>query len=416
MLKSELKQIIEDHNARSCGNTVGRELFERIEGNMENPFILVITGVRRSGKSVLLDSLRRKYDGHYLNFDDDRLLSFTVADFQLLYECFLEMYGDRRIFYFDEVQNIEGWERFARRLHDTGYKLIITGSNASLLSRELGTRLTGRHLPFTLFPFSFREYLAFRGIGWNEMGRTTLERTMLKKEFEQYLTHGGFPEYLITGNREYLKTVYDNIVYRDIIVRYRLSGERTMREIVNYSAGNVAREMSFNSLKKTLGLGSSTTVKDYFSYLENAYLAFLTAKYERSLKKQIYARKKLYLVDTGMVTFLGLGSSRDSGRLLENLVFLELKRRSENVYYFRERKECDFVRVGDRMTPHGIIQVCHELTERNRDREISGLLEAAEALGQKKGLILTLDQRDEFEAGGVQISVQPVWEWLLETK
>lgn len=415
MNKLQIKEIILDQNKQKKEeNLIDRELFSKVEKNIKNPFIIVISGIRRSGKSTFLKQIMEKHSGYYVNFDDDRLVNFKLKDFQLLYETLVEIYGEKKNFYFDEVQNISGWERFVRRLHDEKEKVFVTGSNASMLSRELGTHLTGRHLNVNIFPFSFKEFLTLNGIEINKGSLfITKEKSQIKKYFEKYLLEGGLPEYLKTGNKEYLKILYENILYRDIIVRYNLSNEKALKELVYLAANNISKEISFNSIKKSLGLGSSTTVKEYFDYLENSYLIFLVPKFDYSLKKQIYANKKVYLIDNALALHLGFRISKDYGRLLENFVFIELKRRNNEIFYYSDKKECDFV-VKEKTKIIQAIQVCYEFNEDNKDREVNGLLEAMDKFKLRKGLILTYDQEDEFKIKGKRIILKPVWKWLLE--
>lgn len=415
MDKTKLKEIIREYNTQTLDSgLIIRESFDKLKASLKNPFVIIISGIRRAGKSTLLKQLKSENSGYYLNFDDDRLIKFKVEDFQDLYEAFTELYGDKDIFYFDEVQNVSGWERFVRRLHDNKKKVFVTGSNASLLSRELGTHLTGRHLELKLFPFSFREFLELKGLKRDkESAYLTGIKAKIKTYFEEYFINGGFPEYLSTHDREYLKTLYENILYRDIMARYKLTNDKLLKELVYLATTNISKEISFNSLKKLLNMGSSTTVKDYFDHLENSYLIFLLPKFDYSLKKQIYSNKKVYLIDTAMAIHLGYRTSKDLGKLLENLVFIELKRRGKEVYYYREKNECDFV-VKDGLKIREAIQVTYVLEEDNEKREINGLLEAMEKLKLKEGIILTHDQQSEKKIGKKKIKIIPVWKWLLD--
>ena len=415
MERIELKQIILDQNQERVQNSlVERDVFRTLEKYAGNSFIIIISGIRRSGKSTLLSQIRAKYPGYYLDFDDERLTHFKLEDFQLLYEVFLELYGEKQYFYFDEIQNVPAWERFVRRLHDSGKKIFVTGSNASLLSKELGTRLTGRYLDITIFPFSFKEFLAFRSISYEDGERhTTEKKAVLRRAFGEYLVQGGMPEYLKTNDVDYLKNVYNNILYSDILVRYSLPNERALKDIVNLATNSIAKQISFNSFKKAAGLGSSTTVKDYFVYLENSFLIFLVPRFEYSLKKQMYAPKKVYVIDTAIAIHLGYRISKDSGRLLENIVFLELRRRKKDIYYSADKKECDFV-IKEGITITEAIQVCYDFNDENRERELEGLSETMTKFKLKKGLILTEDQEDELKVNGKKVHVLPVWKWLLQ--
>ena len=415
MNKTELKEIILDQNKIKLEKgLIERQSFRKMEEFMKNKFIIIISGIRRSGKSTLLKQVKEKHPGYYLNFDDDRLVNFKLEDFQLLYETLIEIYGEMGLFYFDEIQNIPGWERFVRRLHDEKKKVFVTGSNASMLSRELGTHLTGRYLELRLYPFSFKEFLTFNNFELNKDSiYLTVEKAKIKGFFEDYLSEGGFPEYLKTKNKEYLKTLYESILYRDIIVRYKLANEKALKEIIYLAANSTSKNITFNSIKKILDFGSSTTIKDYFDYLGNSFLIFLLSKYDYSLKKQVQASKKVYLIDNALAKYLGFRTSKDSGRLLENLVFIELMRRGKEIYYHSEKGECDFV-VLEATKIAGAIQVCYEFSDENRKREINGLLEVLEKFKLTGGLILTLNQEENLVVNGRRVKIYPVWKWLLE--
>ena len=286
-----------------------------------------------------------------------------------------------------------------------------------MLSRELGTHLTGRYLGLELFPFSFKEFLNLKNV---ELNKNSLylkaERAKIKTYFENYFLKGGFPEYLKELNPDYLKTLYENILYRDILVRYKITNERALKELVYLSVNCISKEISFNSIKKTLGFGSSTTVKDYFDYLENSFLIFLVPKFDYSLKKQVYHNKKVYCIDHILAKFLGFRFTPDNGKILENIVFIELKRRNKEIYYFVDKKECDFVVKGQTTKISEAIQICFELNRENKKREIEGLTAAMNEFKLKEGLILTYDQEDELSEGKKKIIVKPVWKWLLEDK
>jgi predicted AAA+ superfamily ATPase len=414
MERTILKEIILSQNISN--NNMG--LIERdnekiLERYVKNKFVIVISGIRRCGKSTILKKIKSLYPGYYLNFDDERLLNFKIEDFQLLYETFIEIYGHKEIFYFDEIQNVFGWERFVRRLNDDGKKVFVTGSNANILSRELGTHLTGRYLEIKMYPFSFKEFLRFKEFELKEnFIYDFASKANIKKYFDEYLLEGGFPEYLQEKNNYYLKLLYENILYRDIIVRYNLLGEKNLKDLVYLAVTNLSSEISFNSLTNSLNISSPTTIKEYFSYLENSYLAFLISRFNYSLKKQIRLPKKVYIIDNALATYLGFRFSKDFGRLLENLVFLELKRRDKDIYSFLEKNECDFI-IRDGLLISEAIQVCYDFNNSNRDREIFGLIEAMKKFKLRKGLILTYEHEEEIKIKSRKINILPVWKWLL---
>lgn len=372
--------------------------------------IIVITGIRRCGKSTLLRQLSALYsDFLFINFDDDRLLDFALADFPALMLMFEKLWPGTKILFIDEIQNVEGWERFIRRIHDEGYKVFLTGSNASLLSKELGTRLTGRHLPVTLYPFSFAEVLQYRGI---EAGRVAeKQKARILAEFDRYLAGGGFPEYLKTGDPEYLKRIYDDILFRDIISRAGIREVKGFRQLARYLFTNTANPATYNSLKNTLGFRSVASVRDYIGFLEEAFLLFEIFRYDPSQKKQYVTEKKLYCIDTGMRNAVAFRFSEDRGRLLENLVLIELLRRRATVFFHRTARECDFLTEEDGKVTSAI-QVCYELLPENRERELAGLLNAMEEHGLFEGYLITYQQEKTMRRGTMLIRVLPAWKWL----
>lgn len=412
MNKEVLIQVIADQQALQFNPS---DLPRQLEFN-EDREIVVISGIRRCGKSTLLHEIRNKNAefSYYLNFDDERLLDFTVDDFQLLYELFIELFGKQSTFYFDEIQNVTGWERFVRRLYDYGNKVYITGSNASMLSKELGTHLTGRYIPLELFPFSFGEYLQFKNVNYYQQdSRSTEGKSILKAHFNDYFFEGGFPAYLKSNNKQYLKALYESILYRDVMVRNGLTREKELVELVYFLASNVSKLASYNSLAKVIGVKNATTAGNYLGYLQNTYLLFLVNKYDPSLKKQIQNPKKIYFIDVGLVKELGFHHSADNGRLLENLVFIELKRKTKQVYYHKQNKECDFV-IKEKNKITEAIQVSWSIYEEaTKQREMEGLLEAMQTYGLSEGLILTNSEEDTFVLKEFKIRVKPVWKWLL---
>jgi hypothetical protein len=362
-------------------------------------FALVISGIRRCGKSTLLRQMvgnQKKFN--YLNFEDMRIFGFEASDFPKLNEIF-DSKPDDIIYFFDELQNVKDWERYIRNLTDQKMKVVITGSNASMLSRELGTKLTGRHLRYELFPFSYNEYLTLEN---KKASLTTLE---------EYILRGGFPEYLKTGNELILQELFNDIITRDIIVRHGLRNDKIVKDLALYLLSNIGKEFTYNSLKKIYNLGSVNTIISLMGYFEDSYLLFTLPQFDYSYKKQLVNPKKVYAVDSGLINANTVSFSKDKGRLLENLSFLQLKRHGDEIYYFRQKKECDFI-VRDNNKKMSAIQVCYTLTEENKEREMAGLVEALEYLDIDNGLILTAAQEDEFVYRNKKIKVLPAWQWL----
>lgn len=390
-------------------------------GITEGRQVVVISGIRRCGKSTLLQQIRDQQPerDYFINFDDERLISFSAEYFQMLHETLIDMFGVQKTWYFDEIQNVPGWERFVRRLHDTGHKVFLTGSNATMLSRELGTHLTGRFIQAELYPFSFREFLQFRFVlpdsgAWYG----TEVRAQLAKQFDEYALVGGFPMFLQEGNDEILKSLYQSILYRDVMVRNKLTQERELLEMVYFLASNSSKPTTYAALCKLTGIKNPTTISRYLSYLKNTYLLFQVSKYDVSLRKQMHHPKKIYFIDNGLVRKIGFQFTEERGRLLENLVFVELKRRGHDIYYHSGKGECDFVlRQGIRITC--AIQVCDHLADTNTyERELSGLLDAMKAYQLKEGLLLLRNCTEQtvHPAEGYTVRQVSVWQWLLENQ
>lgn len=371
------------------------------EVSIEDSFALLITGIRRCGKSTFLHQLLTKQKkGYYLNFEDPRLEGFELSDFNRLESLMKELYGDGGIYFFDEIHNIEKWEKFIRYLVDKKEKIVITGSNASILSRELGTKLTGRHLQIEMFPFSFSEFLHMKK-----------EKPSFKL-FAEYLYKGGFPEYLKKENPSILHELLLDVVLKDIAVRFGIRNTAILNKITIFLISNTGKQFSYNSIKKTFDVKSVQSVIDYISYLENAYVIFSIPRFSYSYKQQQVNQKKVYSIDNGFSYNNSASFSKDKGNMLENVVFLGLRRKYKEIFYFQEKNECDFiVKQQDKITV--AIQVCTLLNEDNKDREINGLIDALNAFGLKEGLILTFNQEDVFTVNGKNIIVKPAWKWLL---
>ncbi|MFT3741165.1 MAG: ATP-binding protein [Gammaproteobacteria bacterium] len=397
-----------------------REIIPTLTPLMSLPSIVIIMGVRRCGKSTLLHWVRLQSaeKDYYINFDDDRLVDFSLADFQTLYELMIEMWGKQTTFFFDEIQLIPEWERFVRRLHDHGNKIYITGSNAIMFSSELGTRLTGRYLSVTMFPYGFKEYIQYKSPDLGPYQPTSEITANYRRLFTEFLTEGGFPEYVKYLAPDYLHTLFENIVYKDIIVRYKLPHERIIRSLLHFLASNIAKNITFNALRKPLGLSNSNTVAEYCHYFQNSFLCFMINKYSPSLKQQYGYAKKIYWIDLALAQKIGFRISEDRGRMLENAVYLELLRRGKEIYFYQEKKECDFIiKFEHRII--AAIQVTVSLNDpKTREREIAGLIEALKAFGLTQGIIITENENDtityEEEGQLFSIIVMPIWRWLIE--
>ncbi|HOH83147.1 MAG TPA: ATP-binding protein, partial [Bacteroidales bacterium] len=328
----------------------------------ESKHIEVISGIRRCGKSTLMKQLMQQYktDIAYFNFEDPRVNNFEIGDFQKLDEI---IGRNKAAYFFDEIQDVASWEIFVRQLHDRGEKIYITGSNASLLSKELGTRLTGRHLRHELFPFSYLEFLEYKNLKNNE------------NSFEKYIQKGGFPEFLREENQEILQSLLKDIILRDIAVRYGIKNSKTLMDITLFLISNIGKETTYNSLRKSFSVGSANTVSDYLSWLEDTYILFFLPRFSWSAKSIAVNPRKVYAIDNGLAIANSLSFTNDKGRLLENAVYLFLRQKFNSLYYFRENSECDFVVFGKGKCLL-LIQVCEQVHNENKDREVNGLLDA----------------------------------------
>jgi len=410
MLTDDLEKVVrsQEKNFQQKESGVRRDI--NFDKYIKTGQITVITGARRSGKSTLLKQFSENFDAyHYLNFDDERLLDFKVGDFENLMLVFNKMHPAKTIF-LDEIQNVAKWERFVRRAYEEEYKIFVTGSNANLLGSELATHLTGRYFSIELFPFSFAEFLRFKNQDWQNLYSQKIAR--ITALFEQYLENGGFPEFLKSQDTEYLKRTYEDILYKDILVRFNVREVKSFRELANFVFSNFTKEASYNNLKKILDFKSVMSVRNYIHYLQESYLAFELLKYDFSLKKQYVSNKKIYVVDNGLRNTVAFSVSSDSGCLLENLVFLELKRRAQEIYYFKDKNECDFI-IKEKNKITQAIQVCFKIDQNNRERELAGLREAMKKFDLQKGLILTKTQEEQIGENN-EIEIKPIWKWLLE--
>ena len=413
-MKQLLKDIIIDQKSfLPSKKTIIRSFPEKYLNNEE---IIIISGVRRCGKSVLLQQIRDRLPqkDYFFNFDDDRLGNFTVENFQQLYEVFIELYGEQNYFYFDEIQNIAGWEHFAKRLYNSGKKVFITGSNARMLSKELGTYLTGCYIAIELYPFSFSEFLDFRE-QLHLLGDIsgTIARGEIQSAFNDYLKQGGFPIYLRSEDGIVLKTLYDNILYKDVMVRNQIVNEREVKELVYYTVSNIGKPLTYTSLAKVIGVKNPTTVKNYLEYIENTYLLFSLSKLDYSVKAQLRNPKKVYAIDNALVSRLGFHFSGEEGRLLENMVYIELRRRGGEIFYHNSGSaECDFV-VRDGFRVVQAIQACYLLgSSDTREREIRGIQDAMDTYQLLEGTINTNTHEEELKYGNKMIHILPAWKWL----
>jgi len=424
-LKTLFKEIIVDNQGfieKQLGSPVSREIFENLSpGERVN----VIHGVRRCGKTYLLYEIFQDHpdDSLYIDFEDERLTGFRVGDFETLREAFGELRpgllnGKKPRFLFDEIQRVEGWERFARRMFEKeGAILTVAGSSTKIHPESIGTSLRGRFSAFELFPFSFREFL--RAQGFTEKAEAAFFGTgkiAVKRYFDQYLRWGGFPEVssveLEKDKKRIIKDYLNAMYFRDLVERF---------EIKNFALFNALWDMVFSSFARQFSVNtfankyrnefpfSKDLLYAYYRNLVESRLVWEVKKFAESSYRRFRTPGKIYLVDNGLARKV---ASQDWGRLLENAVLIELKRRGSDIYYFAGKNECDFIVAEDRAK--AAFQVVYEMDENNRKREILGIIEACKTLGLKEGTILSGDQEDELKQEGVVLNIKPVWKWMLQ--
>jgi len=400
ILESVIAHVVEQQNIRLAARNTGlkRELVPSTQSLSSHA--LIISGVRRCGKSTLLMQMMKELDEKtvfYLNFESPQLYDFTILDFVRL-DNIIAGKGVQTLF-FDELQLVEGWEMYVRQKLDDGFQVIITGSNASLLSKELGTRLTGRHITQELFPFSYTEFLAF------------LQLAPCEESLTRYLQTGGFPEFVKNGDEEQLATLFDDILIRDIVARYGIKDIKSLHRLANFLVLNIGNRITATKLKQPLSIGATSTVLSWFSHLELSYLLSFLPMYSHSTKAQLINPRKVYAIDLGLVNVISGMPEDDAGRKLENQIFLHLRRKYTEMYYFDENAECDFVAMKNGAVAE-LVQVCYKLTPDNVNRELNGLLKAMRFFGQQNAKIVTLSNTDRIEKEGYNVEVIPAYQYL----
>ena len=418
MEKNFLQIITEQRDETSIINAAGWVTREQ-EGavNINSRLVQIITGIRRSGKSTLAHRVLKGTNYGYINFDDERLTGLNADSLNQLLEALYAVYGEFTHLLLDEIQNVDSWHLFVNRLLRNNIRVILTGSNSKLLSRESASQLTGRYSTIELFPFSFSEFLNRKGVKITK-SLTARGKGILFSHFDEYMKTGGFPEVLAGEDKKnYLSNLFEAIVTRDIIYRYNVRNVRTLKEMAILLSGTFASEISYNRLKNIFALGSENTVKNYVSYFEEAWLFISLPKF--SFKKQESLRyRKIYLIDPGFTVISSEDFSLNFGRLLENIVFLQLIRDAGRldyeVYYYKKNCEVDFVIYHKRKVIE-LIQVAESLEDRKTlKREIRSLVTASRDLNATLLTIITMGVEQELTADGLKIEVKPVVGWILE--
>lgn len=424
MNKEILKEIIVA-NETFINNEVGTILErESIFSLPKLNKVSVFYGVRRSGKTfVLFDIFKRHKDfALYIDFEDERLIDFEVKDFQKLKESFLELkpalIGRELFFLFDEIQNVKGWERFSRRVVEReNIKVFVTGSSSKMMPKEFHTSLRGRSWDIEISPLSFREYLRIKDLDVNDKKLVySRKKALVKKLFSEYLKWGGFPEvsFLDTEleKRKVIKEYLEAMFFKDLVERFDISNIPLLDSLKDKVFSSFSLKLSLTAFYKQYRNKfpfSKDSLFLYSKHLLESMLIFEVRKFSESSYKRLRNPAKIYLVDTGIARRV---TSNDLGRLLENVVFLELKRRGDEIFYFEQKRECDFIIKKDNGKWFAY-QVTLDLSEENESREIGGLLEACEFLGIKEGVILSYDEEARRKIRGIEVNIIPVWKWLL---
>jgi len=430
--RDEVFEILEEWNRWDAEETglVTRPGYEsrirRLQGARE---VIIVKGIRRCGKSSLLRlhvrNLAREIGRRrtlFVNLEDSRFIE--ELDVSLLdrildtYMEYIDPKGDVHVF-LDEVQNIPAWETWVRTKYETQphIHIYVTGSSSRLLSREFATVVTGRYLDVTVYPLDFEEFLRFKNVKATSRADMVAGKSSLRRLFDEYMEFGGFPKVAMVDElvkKEELNAYFQSILFKDVVTRHHLKHADHLQKLAHYMLANTGKTFSVNGARKMLKI-SYEAARNYVEYLKEAFLILELPRFSYSLKSQIGDIKKYYCIDTGMAYAVSFRFSRDVGRILENVVFLELKRVHGEVYYHKERHECDFLVKQELGITHAI-QVTKRLSEQNRKRELNGLVEAALAHNLTEGLVLTYDQQEIIEHEGVRITVKPVWKWILETR
>jgi len=419
MNKERLKEIMFDQKDvfNSRKHLIHRDI--ELDKYIKTSQVVIISGIRRCGKSSLLFLIKQKMNLDeseycYFNFDDERIIA-DVSILEDMYNLHIEVYGKEPVLFMDEIQNIGNWEKFVNRMFEQGIKIFVTGSNARLLSSEISTSLTGRNKRIELYPFSFSEYLRFIGNQYDLDHLIPKSRALLIKDFNNYIETGGFPLVVKEHDTELINACFQDILYRDIISRYRLTRVNEIKQIGLYFASNIGKLFSYSTLQEISGVKSLSSIKDYLSYYEQSYLYFYLKKFDYSVKKQVMNPKKVFTIDQAVAHRLGFNFSENRGRILENIVYLELLRRGKEIYYHSGKKECDFL-VKEGLGVVEAIQVAWQVDATNAQREFQGLAEAMTLYYLKRGLLLVLSSDDSMIPNHPGIEVVPVWQWLLATK
>ncbi|MGV8122229.1 MAG: ATP-binding protein [Candidatus Xenobiia bacterium LiM19] len=399
---------------------IAREGLESARKFLDSDIVKTIVGPRRSGKSVFSLLLLKDKNFAYLNFDDENLMKIRQYDDML--KAIIEVYREVDFIFFDEIQNLENWEIYVNKLQRRGYNLVLTGSNAKLLSRELGTTLTGRYVPFEILPFSFREFLAAKKFQLEEDSlKLPVTKGKILNFLSLYLRNGGFPEVTTKDLdvKAYLSTLFDAIIFKDIVKRYKIRFSQEIYELSLYLISNFSCQFTFNRLRNILGFRSTVTLQKYMNYLQEAYLIFILNRFSFKMKEQLKTPRKIYVPDNGYIQAKAFQSSQNLGKLMENSVCIENIRRghslNDGMFYYQSKngRETDFIlREGTKITE--LQQVCYEIDNpATKERESRAIVQAADELGCDLLTVITWDYEAVENYKGKILNFTPLWKWLL---
>jgi predicted AAA+ superfamily ATPase len=436
MIKETLKIILKEFYDGTIPELIERD--HKIDLSiLDSPVhkIITIVGPRRAGKTYLLYQTMKKLLAHgaditdiaYINFEDERILPVRPEELQQILDAYFELYPKKNkpYIFFDEIQNIIGWHQFVRRLNDRGFNIFLTGSNSRMLGHDIATALRGRTLTYEIFPFSFREFLVAHEVATGENALYGEMRHRIIQLYEEYLFSGGYPELAFIQEHatkgKIVQDYFNTVFYRDLAERYRIKNSELLRQWLNILIANIASTISYHKVEndfKSRGMKlSRATLSTYARYVEDIFFGFFVELYSESARKRQINPKKFYIIDQGLHNYLTLKFSENRGRLLENIVFLELRRRGFHVFYHKTvaGHEVDFLIKDD--GGWKLIQVCHDLSHiETFTREKKALISGLRELNLRSGIIVTHDEKREERIDGYTIKIVPAWEWLLVPK
>lgn len=434
MTKEDIFKILLDWNFWQKDIETGepRKFYiDKLKSFMKSGQVITITGARRSGKSFIMRQLAKSLVSGgihaknilIINFEDPRFPKLDTEFLGRIYETYLEFVkpNGKPFVFLDEAQEVENWEKWARSFHELKKgNLILSGSNAKLLSKELGTLLTGRHLDLTVLPLSFGEFLQFRGLSVKNKMEMFANEIAIKGLLRDYLEYGGFPEAALRENKkEILLTYFDDLIEKDLIRRYKIRKGEKLKELLRFYFSNISSPITFGSAEKFLGI-SADTIQKFSSAMENSYLLFFNKRFSFKVKEQEQSPRKIYAIDPGLANVVGFKFSENLGKTAENAVYLELFRGAISnpdieIYYWKDEqhREVDFV-VKEKTAIKHLIQAAWDIQQpKTKEREVKSLLKGMEALNQKEGIVINSEIEGEEKVNGKTIKFVPLWKWLL---